>query len=68
MQLDLLFIQVDPISLEVGLKMVLNMPRQEIYKLAQKSCTFVEKWHDPSAIAQRIKTDYEQALIQCGKL
>nr|WP_275330576.1 hypothetical protein [Nodosilinea sp. TSF1-S3]MDF0364665.1 hypothetical protein [Nodosilinea sp. TSF1-S3] len=68
MRRDLPFIQVDPTSLEVGLKKVLEMPRQMLYELAQKSRAFVEKWHDPIAIAQRIKTDYEQALIQRGKL
>ncbi|WP_199311950.1 hypothetical protein [Phormidium tenue] len=68
MRQELPFIQVDASSLESRLKMALEMPRQELYELAQKSRAFVEKWHDPIAIAQRIKTDYEQALIQGGKL
>lgn len=65
---DLPFIQVTPSTIEAGLRAVLDMSRQELLALAKKSRAYVEKWHDPLAIAQRVKEDYELALRTAGRL
>ena len=65
---DLPFIQVTPSTIEAGLRAVLDMSRQELLALAKKSRAYVEKWHDPLAIAQRVKHDYELALRAAGRL
>ena len=68
MRADLPFIQVTPSTIEAGLRAVLDMSRQELLALAKKSRAYVEKWHDPVAIAQRVKQDYELALRMAGRL
>lgn len=62
MQSDLPVIRTTPDSIEQTLQYVLEMPREELFALAQKSRAYVERWHDPIAIAQRIKADIEQAI------
>ncbi|MBK7674968.1 MAG: glycosyltransferase family 1 protein [Candidatus Accumulibacter sp.] len=68
MRAELPFIQVTPSTIEAGLRAVLDMSRQELLALAKKSRAYVEKWHDPLAIAQRVKQDYELALRKAGRL
>jgi len=68
MRADLPFIQVTPSTIEGGLRAVLDMSRQELLAVAKKSRAYVEKWHDPLAIAQRVKQDYELALRRAGRL
>ena len=64
MKADLPFLQVTPDTVESALKQLLEMPRVDLVALARKSRAFVERWHDPLAIAATIKTDYERALWQ----
>ena len=61
MRRDLPFIQVTPASIETGMKLALDMPRHELLALAHRSRAYVERWHDPLAIAKRIKHDLETA-------
>lgn len=65
---DLPFIQVTPSTIEAGLRAVLDMSRHELLAVAKQSRAYVEKWHDPLAIAQRVKQDYELALRTAGRL
>ncbi|MBJ6609712.1 MAG: hypothetical protein JG718_05070 [Candidatus Thiothrix moscowensis] len=67
MRKDLPFINTTPDNIESTLRNVLEMPRTELYQLAKRSRSYVEKWHNPLVIAQRIKTDYECALRKHGK-
>ena len=64
MKAELPFIRVTPFNIEEVLKHVIEMPRQELFALAQRSRAFVEKWHDPVKIATEIKNDYEVALAK----
>jgi len=61
---DLPIIQAEPESIYKVLGQVLSMPRYDLLDLAKRSRAYVEHWHDPKAIAQRIKTDMEIALEQ----
>jgi hypothetical protein len=64
MKAELPFIRATPFSIQEVLKDVIEMPRQELIALAQRSRSFVEKWHDPVKIASEIKNDYEAALAK----
>lgn len=68
MRADLPFIQVTPSTIDVGLRAVLDMSRQELVALAKKSRAYVERWHDPMAIARRVKRDYELVLRKAERL
>ena len=59
MAADLPFINVDPETIEEGLRKVLTMPRHELLDLAKKSREYVEKWHNPMKIASELMHDYE---------
>ena len=61
MKEELPFINVHAGSTKSGLKYVMEMPREELVELAKKSRTFVLKWHDPIAIANRLIRDYQEA-------
>lgn len=58
MKEELPFINVNPHTIQDGLKRVLQMPREELFQLAQKSRDFAMKWHNPVSIAKRLKEDY----------
>lgn len=62
MRKDLPFIQVTPTTIEAGMKLALDMPRHDLLALAHRSRAYVERWHDPLAIANRIKKDIETAI------
>ncbi|MDP3745381.1 MAG: hypothetical protein Q8Q76_13750 [Methylotenera sp.] len=62
MKAELPFIRATPFNIKEVLKHVIEMPRQELFTLAQRSRAFVERWHDPVKIATEIKNDYEAAL------
>ena len=66
MKADLPFLRVTPDTIELALKHLLEMPRNDLVTLGKKSRAFVERWHDPQRIAEVIKTDYENALQQRG--
>ncbi len=67
MRENLPFVQVNPDTIEAGLKKMLEMPRDELVALGKSSRSYVEMWHDPVKIAQEIKADYEAALKKRGK-
>lgn len=62
MQADLPIINTTPSEFENTLRDVIEMPREDLYKLAKKSREYVEIWHNPLTIAERIKKDIEEAL------
>lgn len=64
MKAELPFLRVTPDTIEIALKHLLEMPRNDLVALGKKSRAFVERWHDPQRIAEVIKTDYENALKQ----
>ncbi len=64
MKAELPFIRATPFNIQEVLKHVIEMPRQELFALAQRSRAFVERWHDPVKIAAEIKNDYEAALAK----
>lgn len=68
MKADLPFIQVNPDTIKIGLKKILDMSGSELLALAERSRAFVEEWHDPLKIAKEIKADYEVALRKYGKI
>lgn len=62
MKADLPILRVTVESIKEDLRRLLQMPRDELYALAQRSRRYVERWHDPLRIAEEIKQDYEEAL------
>lgn len=67
MREELPIINVNPATIEDGLRRVLDMRRSDLFRLAQQSRTYVEHWHDPIAIAQRVKADLEKAILKVKK-
>jgi glycosyltransferase involved in cell wall biosynthesis len=61
MRRDLPVINANADTVESALQTVLQMSRSKLYELAVISRRYVERWHDPIAIAQRIRSDIEQA-------
>jgi len=57
MRIDLPVINANPDTILCVLKSILEMPRDELYNLGICSRRFVEKWHDPIKIAERVKDD-----------
>jgi len=64
---ELPVINVTPDTIESKLRHILNMPRYELLQLAQRSRSYVEHWHDPITIAQRVKADIENAMLEVKK-
>jgi glycosyltransferase involved in cell wall biosynthesis len=62
MKTDLPFFKTTPDDIELIIKYVLELPRQNLLEIAKKSRDFVERWHDPIKIAERIKNDIENSL------
>jgi len=62
MKHDLPFIQVTPDDVELRLKYVIELPREDLLELGRQSRTFVEKWHDPEVIASGLRSDYLSSL------
>jgi hypothetical protein len=62
MQDDLPVMNVTPDTIEQGLQDILEMPREKLLTLAQRSRNYVEIWHNPITIAQRIKRDMEESI------
>jgi hypothetical protein len=44
------------------LRRVLEMPRLDLFCLARRSRLFVERWHDPTVIADRLFADILSSL------
>lgn len=62
MRNDIPIINVEMVTLYEKLKEILLLPREDLIEIAQRSRTYVEKWHNPIAIAERIKIDMEESL------
>jgi hypothetical protein len=62
MRADLPIVRADPASLVDVLESLLLWPRSDLLAIGRRSREYVERWHDPIAIAQRIKTDIESEL------
>jgi hypothetical protein len=59
---ELPIIRAEPSTIYTVLESVICMRREDLFLRAKASRMFVEKWHDPLAIAQRIKDDIEASL------
>lgn len=68
MNADLPFLRVTMETVKEDLRRLMQMPRDELFALAQRSRSYVERWHDPLRIAQEIKQDYEKALRAKGRI
>lgn len=64
MREELPVVSASPDTIDRILEQMLTMSRDKLLELAHKSRSFVERWHDDRAIAQRIKTDIETALLR----
>lgn len=62
MYTELPIIQAEPDSIYQVLRRVLEMPRVDLWDLARKSRLFVERWHDPKLIADRLSADILSSL------
>lgn len=62
MKSDLPFIQITPDDVELRLKHVMEMSREELVELGRRSRAFAEKWHNPEVIASELREDYLRSL------
>jgi glycosyltransferase involved in cell wall biosynthesis len=62
MRHDLPIISASPDTLAATLREWLTVRRAELVELGRRSRAFVERWHDPERIAERLKRDYEAIL------
>ena len=59
---DLPIINADEVTLEEKITEVMKMDNVQKGNLLERGIQFLEKWHDPRKIAQRVVTDYKQVL------
>ena len=57
---DLPLVEADRQTLTEHLRSLICMSDAERFELGEKGRRFVERWHDPCSIAQRVKADYEE--------
>jgi hypothetical protein len=62
MKSELPIIRCTPTNIYAVLRQVFEMPRTRLLEVAKKSRSYVERWHDPLKIANRIKSDIQQAI------
>lgn len=67
MKESLPFIRTEPDLLLSKMKEILELPRNELYEIALKSRQYVEDWHNPVVIAERIKSDIEDMFSDSAK-
>lgn len=65
MRADLPHIPAEPASIARAMRQVIAMPRSALHALGLRSRAFVERWHDPLALAAQVLGDYEEAR-RCG--
>ena len=58
MKSEIPIINADPYSIYSVLHKLIYMDRQKLYELSQESRNYVEKWHNPKIIADRLKKDF----------
>ena len=61
---DLPIVRATPDTIQSSLQEVLEMPRAQLLELARQSRAYVERWHNPNTIAEKIQRDIETALIE----
>jgi glycosyltransferase involved in cell wall biosynthesis len=59
---ELPIVPADAAGLEEALFALAGRPREDLVQLGLRGRAFVERWHDPLAVARRTKADYERAL------
>lgn len=62
MNKDLPLINATPDTIYSVLKEWLTVKKESLHEMGKKSREYVEKWHDPLKIAERLKADYEAIL------
>lgn len=60
-------INAKPNTIYDVLKRVSQMGREELVSIGTKSREYALRWHDPTAIAQKVMADYQKALDDLGK-
>lgn len=68
MKAELPVLRVAMDTVKDDLRRLMQMPRDDLFALAQRSRRYVERWHDPLRIAGEIKLDYEKALRAKGRI
>ncbi len=63
---ELPLIEANPHSITSVLREWLCKPRDQRREKGKQGRIFVEKWHDPKQIAQRLLADYQRLLIKKG--
>lgn len=58
---DLPFYRTSPTTIKDTLRSILETPRDEVVQRAKRSRAYVERWHDPVTISQKIAEDYRRA-------
>jgi glycosyltransferase involved in cell wall biosynthesis len=66
MRAQLPIVNVEPEELGDRLR-ALTARREELTDLGLRGRAFVERWHDPIRIAERMKNDYEQAVARISR-
>lgn len=67
MKQDLPHFQAEPDTVKETLRLILEMPREDLVQRARASRIFVENWHHPESVARRLIQDYRDARKK-GKL
>ncbi|MDA8109530.1 MAG: glycosyltransferase family 1 protein [Betaproteobacteria bacterium] len=62
MREELPVVRAEPGTIYEVLRTLLSRPAAELSALGARGRSYVERWHHPRAIAQRLKSDYERAL------
>ena len=62
MRAELPIVRAEPSSIVDVLESLITRPRSDLVALGKRSRAYVERWHDPTVIAQRIKDDIEAEL------
>jgi glycosyltransferase involved in cell wall biosynthesis len=59
---ELPVIRAEPSTIYEVLKAILLMPRVELLSIAKRSREYVERWHNPAVIAQRVRQDLDRSM------
>jgi len=64
MRRELPVVSAEPATIYQTLKDLLSRPTAELGALGARGRRYVERWHSPSTIAERVKADYERAVAR----
>jgi len=64
MRREIPVVHAEPSTIYQTLKDLLSRPAPELAALGARGRRYVEHWHSPSAVARRVKADYERALAR----